>query len=299
MTPMPNQYRLLTIGHLAFRRFNAQGWNGWLNDAWADAAEFKDINAWLDAPGQDIVLEALCRTVARRTIENHGVVFSKLMRAQNDGVITKNELFSKFKWKFYPSRAKCILKTTALMLERGHHCPIPVLGIRRKRLAELPTDLFVATALTDPTVEEHLKSASNDSERKELLAICGRELARFHADGFVHGDFLPRNTCLSLDNATLSYLDNDRTRHWPRTPLFHFQRRNLTQFCFNLYVLARSDSPELPEALIDAYAATARWSDKRLKKEKQAIFAQNARRWAATSFKELKAARAAEATHNP
>ena len=292
---MPNLQRQLTIGRLAFRRFHAQGWDGWLNDAWADATELQDIDAWLDDPGQDIVLEALCRTVARRSIKGHGIVYSKLMRAQNDGVFTKNELFSKFKWKFYPSRAKCILKITARMLDMGHHCPIPVLGIRRKRLAELPTDLFVSTELTDPTVEERLKNATDDGERRELLAICGRELARFHADGFIHGDFLPRNTCLSMDNATLSYLDNDRTRHWPRTPFFHFQRRNLTQFCFNLYVLAQSDSPELPEAFIDAYAAAASWPEQRLKDEKRMIFAQNARRWSATASRELKAARAASA----
>ena len=291
-------HRQLTIGRLAFRRFHAQGWDGWLNDAWADATELQTVDAWLDEPGQDIVLETLCRTVARRSIKGHGIVYSKLMRAQNDGVFTKNELFSKFKWKFYPSRAKCILKTTARMLERGHHCPIPVLGIRRKRLAELPTDLFVATELTDPTVEKRLKDASDDGERKELLSVCGRELARFHADGFIHGVFLPRNACLSRDNSTLSYLDNDRTRHWPRTPLFHFQRRNLTQFCFNLYVLARSDSPELPEAFIDAYASAAHWSEARLRNEKRMIFAQNARRWSATASGELKAARAASAKSN-
>ena len=297
---MPNPNRQLTIGSLAFLRFHAQGWDGWLNKDWADADAFNDLGAWLESSNQDIVLDTLCRTVSRRTISGHGIVFSKLMRAQNDGVFTKNELFSKFKWKFYPSRAKCILKTTAKMLAQGHHCPIPVLGIRKKHFSGLPTDLFIATALSDPTVEERLKNASSDVERKRILSICGRELARFHADGFVHGDFLPRNTCLSMDNTTLSYLDNDRTRHWPRTPFFHFQRRNLTQFCFNLYVLARSDAPELPETLIDAYAEAAQWPEQRLKEEKRAIFTQNARRWSATGSKELKAAdRAANANPKP
>lgn len=284
---MPSQHSQLSIGHMAFLRFHAQGWNGWLNNAWADVEAFQDIGKWLGIQRDDIVLDTRCRTIFRETIPSHGMVYAKLMRAQNDGVFSKNELFSKFKWKFYPSRAKCILKTTALMLAKGHHCPIPVLGIRKKTFFHLPKDLFVATALTSPTVEERLKSAANDEERISVLSICGRELARLHADGFVHGDFLPRNTCLSKDNGTFSYLDNDRTRHWPHTPVFHFQRRNLTQFCFNLYTLNHSDAPELPTAFIEAYAEAAHWSARRLASEKRTIFTQNARRWAATSAREL------------
>lgn len=286
MPDNPTNLHAKTIGSLSFLPFDKQGWKGWRLQSWGDFTPFEELDAWLAEPGHDVVLDVPCRTIFKQETPA-GTIYAKLMRAQNDGVLRKKEWFSMFKWKYYPSRAKCILKTTAEMLACGHNCPMPILGVRRSNGSGLPTDLYVATELADPTVEQRLMDAGSVQAQKDILAVCGRRLAHFHGDGFVHGDFLPRNTCLDMKNERFSYLDNDRTRRWPNVPIFHFKRRNLTQFCFNLYILNHSDDPELPNTFIQAYADEAKWNEKRFRSEADIIFSQNAQRWKKTAMSEL------------
>lgn len=276
------------FGHFSFLRYRQQGWDGWLLESWQDADFLDNLDAWLaDSSVQERILEVPCRTITR-TATTHGVVYAKLMRAQNDGVLRKNELFSKFKWMFYPSRGRNIVVNTAQMLSLGHSCPVPVLGLRRRHGLHLPEDLLVATELTDPTVEQRLAEADSMEERAAILTICGQRLAQLHADRFVHGDFLPRNVCLSLDGTTLSYLDNDRTYRLPCRSCFHLQRRNLTQFCFNLWLNAQKPSLDESNVFIEAYAKTACWSDRRTENEKQRIHNANHLRWQKTAERELR-----------
>jgi len=60
--------------------------------------------------------------------------------------------------------------------------------------------------------------------RRNLCRLLGREVARLHRAGIVHGDLVPAN--LRVCGAQLCFLDNDRTR---RLPFAIGARRNLVQ----------------------------------------------------------------------
>ena len=100
----------LTIGKLRYRRYEADGWRGWVLAGYE--AEFGKLDEWLANSPQHLVLDALCRKVARHERPD-GNLYSKLMWAQNDGALQKHELFSLLKWAWGPSRAVTVLKTTA------------------------------------------------------------------------------------------------------------------------------------------------------------------------------------------
>ena len=250
-------YGTLTIGSLQFIEVSSNGWRGWKCIDCAD--EFSDIDAWLDADGKDVVLETPCRTVARHSFRLNGQdvrVYSKLMRAQNDGALAKNELFSLVKWAFGPSRAITILKNTSRMIELGHSCPKPLFAARRKVKSGHHLNLIVTMEVTAPTVES-IVLAPDLEAAKNAVQAAGRDLAKLHADKFLHGDYLPRNTC--LEDGRIVFLDNDKTSHWPFMPPFSQRRRNLEQFAYNLMLLKGLEEchMELPKILLESYFAAA------------------------------------------
>jgi hypothetical protein len=67
-------------------------------------------------------------------------------------------------------------------------------------------------------------SSASRGAKRDLLRRIGREVARLHRAGFVHGDLVPPN--LRWRAGTLVFLDNDRTR---RMPCALGGRRNLVQ----------------------------------------------------------------------
>jgi Ser/Thr protein kinase RdoA (MazF antagonist) len=104
----------------------------------------------------------------------------------------------------------------------GFAAPVALLVGRSGRAGLLVTadtggeDLLVALA--------RLASPGDDTRvrKRDLLRRLGREVARLHAAGFVHGDLVPPN--LRWRDGTFVFLDNDRThRGWPGA------RRNLVQ----------------------------------------------------------------------
>ncbi|HQL87320.1 MAG: hypothetical protein BWX73_01817 [Lentisphaerae bacterium ADurb.Bin082] len=264
---------------MTFAPYRQNGWKGWVLDEWQQLPELADLETWLQAPQQTIVLEAPCRTVSRRETAL-GAVYVKLMRGRNDGAVRNREVFSWLKWTLLPSRGVYILKVTAAMAARGHHCPTPVLGARCRGRWGYPRELYVSREVTLPTLEECLVRATGKGEQQELLAFTAERLARFHLDHFVHGDFLPRNACVDTQAGHLYFLDNDRTRHWPFLPPFQRQRRNLAQFCYNLMLLDGSGQSPLPADFLKAYAeARPDWSLSRRQAEVARVQAQCDRRW--------------------
>lgn len=264
---------------MTFSPYCRNGWKGWILDGWQQLPELADLDAWLLEPQQTIVLETICRTVSRRETAL-GAVYVKLMRGRNDGAVRNREVVSWLKWTLLPSRGAHILKVTAAMAARGHHCPIPVLGARCRGRWGYPRELYVSREVTQPTLEECLVSAAGKGEQRELLAFTAERLARFHLDHFVHGDFLPRNACVDTQAGHLYFLDNDRTHHWPFRPPFQRQRRNLAQFCYNLMLLDGSGQSPLPADFLQAYAeARPDWSLSRRQAEIARVQAQCDRRW--------------------
>jgi hypothetical protein len=264
---------------ISFSRYRRNGWQGWILDGWQQLPEWSDLDGWLQSPDQAVVLELPCRTVSRRETA-FGPVYAKLMRGRNDGALRNREVFSWLKWTLLPSRGEHVLKVSAAMLAHGHRCPVPVLGVRCRGRWGYPRELFVSRELLLPTLEECLVQASGRDEQRRLLQLSAEELARFHRDRFVHGDFLPRNACVDVAAGALYFLDNDRSRRWPFRPPFFRQRRNLAQFCYNVMLVDGSGDSPLPEWFLHAYAeARVDWPATRRRAEIALVLMQCARRW--------------------
>ena len=230
------------------------GWRGIVLEEWQEL--FSSIDDWLASPSQPI-LDLPCRRIARHDTQK-GIVYSKLMWAQNDGAIQKKEIFSWLKWAFGPQRALHIWDVSRRMMERGHLCAEPVLAVRKLSVNLRHLNLLVTKEVTSPTVESIVLSGGKEAEN--AVASAGKCLAQLHADKFLHGDYLPRNTC--LQNGKIVFLDNDKSSHWDFMPPFFLRRRNLDQFAYNLLVLSGLDSyrDALSLAFIDAYCQEAKLS---------------------------------------
>ncbi|MBQ7650778.1 MAG: hypothetical protein IJS15_07455 [Victivallales bacterium] len=255
----------------------SDGWLGWKDEICAEA--FIDIDAWLADDGKQIVLETLCRTIARHPFNLGGEslnVYSKLMRAQNDGALKKKELFSLVKWAFGPSRAITVLKNTSMMIALGHPCPRPLLAVRRKVKSGHHLNLLVTAEVKAPTLESIIVGNGGDEARSAVMA-AGHDLAKLHADSFLHGDYLPRNTC--LEDGRVVFLDNDKTSRWPFMPPFPLRRRNLEQFAYNLMLLKGLEECkiELPTLFLDAYFEAAKRGD--AEKQKALVLRKGRARW--------------------
>lgn len=275
-----------SAGELRFESRCLNGWDTLLLEEWSGYAPFQDLDSWMKEPSSECVKDTPCRIILKSTTP-HGVIYTKYMRAQNDGVIQKNEIFPKLKWTFAPSRAQRILKTTAMMISLGHPCPRPLLGARRRGAFGYPHEIFIAMEVALPTAEDDFYSR-NEAERPDLIRLCGRRLAALHRDGFIHGDFLPRNICPNWKDDNIFFLDNDRTkRHSIQMPFF-LKRRNLAQFCFNLYLLAEQPVESLIEAMVDSYAAELGWPDSRRSAENETIKQQVNHRWSLHKTGELR-----------
>ncbi len=274
-----------SAGDLRFGFRCLNGWNALILEEWSDYAPLLDLDEWMKDAGSEVIKDTPCRVILK-TMTQKGVVYTKYMRAQNDGVIKKHEIFPKLKWTFAPSRAQRILKTTAMMIALGHPCAIPLLGARRRGSFGYPHEIFISTEVALPTAEDDFYQR-NENTRPELIRLCGRRLAALHRDGFIHGDFLPRNICPDWTHDTVFYLDNDRTKHHTIPQPFFLKRRNLAQFCFNLYLLAEKPVESLIEVLVEAYATELGWSDSRRSAEVETIKRQVNRRWSIHKTDEL------------
>ena len=250
-----------------FEKYSRNGWRGFVRSGWS----FDDVDAWLEEGSSEVILDALCRKVRRHRTEK-GVVYSKLMWAQNDQAIREGLPHKWLKWAFGRSRAVLILKTTSLMTAMGHLCPEPLLAVRKLRANGWHLNLLVTREVSGKTLEEEVLHGAGEA----AVVRAGRELALLHKDGFVHGDFLPRNTM--LDGDRFFFLDNDKSAH---RGFFFLQRRNLDQFTYNLMYLMGTDSchHELPMAFLESYASTAQWGEERKQAEFARILAKAEKRW--------------------
>ena len=265
----------LTIGSLCFKRFASHGWKGWVLEEFE--AELANLHDWLSETPGTVVLETLCRRV-KRLERPGGNLYSKMMWAQNDGALQKRELFSLLKWALGPARSITILKNTSKMLEKGHLCPRPVLGVRHFRRNGHHFNLIVTTEVTAPTIEDVIQKHP-ESEAEQAVRQAGRDLARLHADHFLHGDYLPRNACFSPEGTV--FLDNDKTSSWPFMPPWFLRRRNLEQFTYNLMLQKGLDEChlELPTIFWEAYAEEAGIAAKSRKAVFDGIIAKCRKRW--------------------
>ena len=101
--------------------------------------------------------------------------------------------------------------------------------------------------------------------KRALLLAVGREVGRFHARGYVHGDLVVTNVMVRWQPClAVFFLDHDRTRlGWARVRARR-QRRNLVQL--NRHHLAGVSNGDRMRVL-SAYAKVRGWSRERMRRE--------------------------------
>jgi tRNA A-37 threonylcarbamoyl transferase component Bud32 len=296
MTPEPRHpeaHSKTSTTNLNFKAFvSDDGWQGLVNNDWEDILDIKSIDEWMARQDQESLKDVPCRIILKASTKG-GIVYTKYMRAQNDGVIKKRETFPKIKWTLSPSRALRILNTTAKMISLGHLAPTPVLAARKRMKFGYPHEIFIAEEVALDTAEDIFYKAS-DNQKLELMEFCGKTLAKLHRDGFIHGDYLPRNICPDAKRNAMVYLDNDRTKFHRINMPFFLKRRNLAQFSFNLYLLAENPAEDCVKSLVLAYGDELGWKQAKVDGETNTILRQVAKRWEKTKFAELKRKHLAE-----
>ena len=122
-----------------------------------------------------------------------------------------------------------LLETHKALLSAGIGCAEPLLAAICDEPTQILPQLFVYKEVPYPNISQRLKNASTD-EATRIYDTAAEAIATLHKAGFVHGDCLPGNICLSDDNHAF-FIDNDRTsRSFPFIRKRQ-ERRNLVQFC--------------------------------------------------------------------
>ena len=239
--------------------YSSGKWKGLIAADWQE--EIPDFDQWQPGHPGETVVSYQSRSVCRVQTPK-GRIYIKKIRALTDAGMNGKDWLSFLKWVLRPSRALAAWRISQRLLAAGFHCARPVLAIRKRSLSGYPTDVFITEEVDAPVISE-LLPALQAPQQLALAEFLGRELHTFHAAGFVHGDCILRNLCLTAENK-LVYLDNDRTRKNGVAGIFHWQLRNLAQIGYSARRCGAA--PEFPLALFEEYARQAKWSISRRQK---------------------------------
>ena len=137
------------------------------------------------------------------------------------------------------SKALRALKTGTMLSASGFHVPLAVAAGEQRNHRVLQRSFL----LTFPVPGSPLPLLLRDrygagkanvpwSEKRNALGCLAREIRRLHDLGFVHGDLVPSNIFVSNvgdQERRFFFLDNDRTRRYPRWFPQSLWKRNLVQ----------------------------------------------------------------------
>jgi len=227
--------------------FQSGPWHGQVRQDWHET--LADLDAWLAANPGELVVKYESREV-RRIATPRGTVYLKRILALTDAGLHWRDWLSALKWYCRPSRALACWKISRQMLESGFACCEPLLAVRRRHAWGRPEDILLTAEVSEPDLRESLPLLSPDALH-EAVRTASRQLRTFHEAGFVHGDCLLRNLCLSAEGK-LIFLDNDRTKRPAFWNIFCRKSRNLAQFGYSLR-RCLPDHPELLPLFFDAY----------------------------------------------
>ncbi len=159
---------------------------------------------------------------------------------------------SLLKWVWRGAVAHHVVRITAKLRRDGIEAPRVLLaGYDRASGRELVAIEGVAGKM----VSYYMDRSSNtpSATRREILHALGREIARLHRLGYVHGDLTPYNvivTCVSPPR--FAFIDHERTRRRSVFAVGRHRMRNLIQLGrFDIRGLSRSDRVRV----LAAYAA--------------------------------------------
>ena len=194
--------------------YHKNSWSGFIS------REINDIDlepAKLANQGEGIVLKP--SRMVRRLQLNGTTVYAKWIAPPKN--IFKRLLRKPLAFK--------LLKIHNTLLSAGIGCAEPILAAVCGDSSQETSQLFVYKEVPYPSISKRLQQASA-SDATDIYLTAANAIATLHKAGFVHGDCLPGNICLS-DDGQAFFIDNDRTAK--SLPLLRGwqERRNLIQFC--------------------------------------------------------------------
>lgn len=236
-----------------YKPFSYRGWRGMQADSFQLPSP--DFDAWVEEVIDTAPTHYPERSIKQIFSPDGEVCYVKILRGLS---AHPRRLFPMLKWCLRPSRVLHVWRVSKCLQEHGFGCP-DVLLAARKRTHFWPTEVIISRKAAGADLHANLKNAAPD-ERRRLLQLTARELARFHDAGFVHGDCTPFNIFLDGDN--ISFIDNDRTVFKRGKP-----QRNLVQFGYHfdgtdeerIYLLDEYRKAAASEIKIDAVMEKIHW----------------------------------------
>lgn len=101
------------------------------------------------------------------------------------------------------------------MLEKHGICAPSVIAVGEKRRLGLLTESFLVTLPLNATpLPEIFLPVGNFRVKREMVRKLGREIGRIHRIGIIHGDLIPGNIFVNMneDKISICLLDNESTR---------------------------------------------------------------------------------------
>ena len=140
---------------------------------------------------------------------------------------------------FRASKALRFLKQGIALSEAGFRVPPAVAAGEKRHFGVLKAAFVLTAAIDGAPLTTFLKenagrasAAPSVIEKRAALQALARQIRRFHDLGFVHGDLVASNIFVCRD-ATMDlqfvFMDNDRTRRYPKWLPLSLWKRNLVQ----------------------------------------------------------------------
>ena len=154
------------------------------------------------------------------------------------------ELFGCIKDLFRDSRAFRALRQGLALTGHGFHAPPAIAAGEERRLGLLKRAFLLTAGVPGLPLDQFLRerfAAGLNAEalrrKRRQIEQLAREIRRMHRLGFVHGDLVPSNILLRVEQEGIQffYMDNDRTRLYPPWFPHRLWKRNLVQL--NRFVL--------------------------------------------------------------
>ena len=244
-----------------YQFFHLQGWRGYVLGEEAGQIPLQELLSWSQGMEAVPVRTLPLRSIARLPRPGKPDWFLKTIQGLTE---RKDGLLNAWKWRMRPSRAIHILKISQCLEEAGFQAPKVILAARHRPWWPWgrPPDLLVTQAAQGPLVSQLLCGTLDtpplpEPHHSQLLQKTGRELAKLHRAGFVHGDSHPGNYFLDPHTNAFTYIDNDRTCRFQDFPL-QGAARNLASAAFYLSRKRPLQFPQELPLLLEAYLEEAR-----------------------------------------